>query len=124
MKVTSKQVSRILQGLFEKAAVKNEVALQKMHLVFQLNEDYNGFYCKYGTVKVDIGIAGSTVRVLRNRITTFLTSALLNHSITAGIDKNKVNILMKYEEIFGFELFLRNGGTVIRSITVDEFLKI
>lgn len=124
MEITAKQVTGILADLLKAAAKENKVDPKNIYLLFLLDETYGGFYCKYGNAMVDIGIAGIKVKILKPKIATFITSALLNHAINNGIDKSKVNILLRPVDGKAVELFLRNGGGVVKPLTVDEFLKI
>ena len=123
------QVTAILAQLFINTAKKNKIAVKDVALVFKLKSSTE-FICRYDDLEIKMSEAGIKAAMFSSKINSFVTSALITHAVQNGIDKSQVNVLMKVrleaENISDnqFNLFLRNGTTIIKELTIDNFLKL
>lgn len=119
--------------LFEKTANECGLERDKVELCFML-KNMSEFKCM-GPVKelalteedIRLGFADKinffiTPRVIKNNISKFIVSALLNFGKQNGIGPQTVNVVMKLGPM-GFLIFiLRNARTEVRELSLNEII--
>lgn len=127
-----KEIKKFFVKLYDKAARETGQPKNEIKLVFLLKSPTE-YSCLLGQKQITLSDQdikdnfGDKMNffigpsMVRSKINSFITGALLKFSSRHQIEKRVVNVAMTWRNE-DFDLYLRNGNTPVKSVTIQEII--